>query len=336
MGFVKEAVVEFPMPIRGKEKVEQMTNQLVQSTAVRSLSFSNTGAASSDFWGGSFEYDNGKELLEETAQVKFVDDNFISTYSLELVAGENLVRADSATMFLVNESFVKAMGLAENQQALGEHVKFWGTDAPIAGVLKNFNTTSLHDPIKACIFQVGPGSYFKGAIKVHPPNLEQALVDLEEAWSAVYPEHIFEYHFLDETIERFYSEEKKLSKLVKLFVSLAIGIGAMGLFGLVSFVAKRRTKEIGVRKVLGASASSVVLLLSRHFVMLTVVAFLIAAPISYYLMRSWLSNFSFQIDLGVWVFIAGFAASVLIVALTIGYQTIRAALANPVEALKYE
>jgi ABC-type antimicrobial peptide transport system permease subunit len=110
----------------------------------------------------------------------------------------------------------------------------------------------------------------------------------------------------------------------------------MGLFGLVSFVAKRRTKEIGVRKVLGASASSVVLLLSRHFVMLTVVAFLIAAPISYYLMRSWLSNFSFQIDLGVWVFIAGFAASVLIVALTIGYQTIKAALANPVEALKYE
>lgn len=336
MGFVKEAVIEFPMPIRGKDNVEKLTNQIVQNTVIQSLSFSNTGAASSDVWGGSFEYDNGKEVIEETTQVKFVDENFVTTYGLEIVAGENLVQADSATMFLVNESFVKAMGLTENQQALGEYVKFWGTDAPIAGVLKNFNTTSLHDPIKACIFQVGPGSYFKGAIKVHPPNLEQALVDLEEAWSVVYPEHIFEYHFLDDTIERFYSEEKKLSRLVKLFVSLAIIIGAMGLFGLVSFVAKRRTKEVGVRKVLGASASSVVLLLSRHFVVLTFVAFLIAAPVSYYLMRSWLSNFSFQIDLGIWVFIAGFAASVLIVTLTIGYQTIRAALANPVEALKYE
>jgi ABC-type lipoprotein release transport system permease subunit len=336
MGFNKQAIIEFPLPIKGKDKVEQLTGKLVQSSAVQSLSFSNTGAASSDVWGGSFEYDNGMEVLEETTQVKFVDENFIETYGLQLAAGENLIKSDSATMFLVNESFVKAMGLQQNQEAIGQHVKFWGTDAPIAGVLNNFNTTSLHDPIKACIFQVGPGSYFRGAVKTHPEGLEKAIKDLEQAWTTVFPEHIFEYHFLDETIERFYSEEKKLSRLIKIFVSLAIVIGAMGLFGLISFVARKRTKEVGVRKVLGASAGSVVLLLSRNFILLTLVAFLIAAPVSYYVMQSWLTNFSYQIALNPGVFAVGLGLSLFIVLVTIGFQTLKAAMANPVEALRNE
>ena len=126
MGFDQQALIEFPLPVRGKEKVEQLTNQLVQSSAIRTVSFSNTGAASSDVWGGSFEYDNGNEMLEVSAQVKFVDANFIETYGLTLLAGENLVRSDSATMFLVNESLVAAMGLQNNQQAIGQQINFWG------------------------------------------------------------------------------------------------------------------------------------------------------------------------------------------------------------------
>ena len=335
MGINKDAVIEFPLPVRSKEHVEQITNRLAQSTAVKSLTFSNTGASSSDVWGGSFEYDNGKEVVEKSTQVKFIDENFMETYGLQLSVGENLIKSDSATMFLVNESFVTAMGLEENQ-VLGKYVKFWGTEAPIVGVLQNFNTTSLHDPIKACIFQVGARSYFRGAIKVYPQHLEQAIKDLEEAWVAVFAENIFEYSFLDENIERFYSEEKKLSKLVKLFVTLAIVIGAMGLFGLISFIAGKRTKEIGVRKVLGANATSVVMLLSRHFILLTLVAFLLAAPASYYLMQSWLANFSYQIPLRPEVFVAGLVLSLLIVLLTIGYQTLKAAWANPVDALRDE
>lgn len=336
MGLDREAVVEFPLPIRGKDKVEQITSQLEQSTAIQSISFSNTGAISSGGWGGSFEYDNGSEVVDESTQVKYVDQKFIETYGVQLATGENLVKADSATMFLVNEAFVKSMGLTNNEEALGEYVKFWGVEAPVVGVLKDFNTSSLHNPIKACIFLTGPNSFFRGAVKVNPDNIEQALADIQEIWTTVYPNHIFEYQFLDETIGRFYQEEQKLSKLVKLFVSLAIVIGAMGLFGLVSFVAKRRTKEVGVRKVLGASASSVVVLLSKHFILLTLIAFLIAGPLSYYVMKSWLSNFSYQIDLGFRVFVMGFIVSVLIVAFTIGYQTVKAALANPVEALRYE
>ena len=138
------------------------------------------------------------------------------------------------------------------------------------------------------------------------------------------------------SIARFYAEEKKLSQLVKIFVSLAIVIGAMGLFGLISFMVKRKTKEVGVRKVLGATATNVVMLLSRHFMMLTLIAFLIAAPISYYLMDSWLENFSYRIDLDIGTFLTGAVISLAIVGLTVGYRTIKAALANPVEALKYE
>ena len=335
MGFDQQALIEFPLPVKGKEIVEQLTHKLSQSSAIHALTFSNTGAAASDVWGGSFEYEDGNEMLEVSTQVKFVDANFIETYGLTLLAGENLTDLDSATMFLVNESFVKAMGLTQTQ-ALGRQVKFWGTDAPIVGVIKNFNTTSLHDPIKPCIFQVGPRRYFKGAIKIAPQNMERAISDLEVAWSEVFPQHIFEYRFLDETIERFYSEEKKLSQLVKIFVTLAIIIGAMGLFGLISFVAKKRTKEVGVRKVLGASAGSVVLLLSRNFILLTVLAFMVAAPISYYVMRSWLTNFSYQVALTPRVFLIGLSISLLIVIFTIGFQTLRAAQANPVDALRDE
>ena len=336
MGFDQQALIEFPLPVKGKDKVEQLTNKLSQSSAIHAMTFSNTGAAASDVWGGSFEYDDGKEMLEVSTQVKFVDANFIDTYGITLLTGENLADSDSATMFMVNESFVKAMGLTELEQALGREVKFWGTEAPIVGVLKNFNTTSLHDPIKACIFQVGPPRYFQGAIKVEPMNMEQAIEDLELAWSEVFPHHIFEYKFLDETIERFYSEEKKLSQLVKIFVTLAILIGAMGLFGLISFVAKKRTKEVGVRKVLGASAGSVVVLLSRNFILLTVLAFVVAAPISYFVMRSWLTNFSYQIALTPTVFIVGLTVSLVIVIFTIGFQTLKAAQANPVDALRDE
>jgi ABC-type antimicrobial peptide transport system permease subunit len=335
IGINKDAIIEYPLPVRSSENVEKLAYLLSQSPAVRSLTFSNTGASSSDVWGGSFEFNDGQEKVEKSTQIKFIDENFIETYGIQLKAGQNLIKSDSATMFLVNESFVQKMGMEENQ-VLGQHVTFWGTDAPIVGILKNFNTTSLHDPIKACIFQVGAGSYFKGAIKVHGQNLDQAIEDLEAAWVSVYPEHLFEYSFLDETIERFYSEEKKLSQLFKLFVSLAIIIGAMGLFGLISFIASKRTKEIGVRKVLGADASSVVMLLSKHFVFLTFIAFLLAAPASYYLMQSWLANFSYQIELSPFVFIMGLALSLIIVLMTIGYQTMRAAQANPVDALRNE
>jgi len=336
IGLKKEALIEFSLPIPGNEKIEQLTNYLQDNSSLTSISFSSTGAISDDGWGGTFEFDNGGEVIDEPTLVKYIDENFIKTYEVLLDVGENLVKADSATMFLVNESFVKSMGLQDNQQAVGQYIKFWGIEAPIVGVLKNFNTTSLHTPIKACIFLVGADSYFKGAVKVSATNAEQAIAGVKEAWLAVYPENIFEYHFLDQTIAQFYAEEKKLSQLVKIFVSLAIVIGAMGLFGLISFVVKRKTKEVGVRKVLGATVTNVVMLLSRHFMVLTLIAFLIAAPISYYVMSSWLENFSYRIDLGIGTFLTGAVISLAIVGLTVGYRTIKAALANPVEALKYE
>ena len=336
IGLVKEAIFEFPLPIRGKDKVDLLTNYLQTSSSISSISFSNTGATSDDAWGGSFEFDNGNEVIDEYTQVKYIDEKFVKTYGIVVDEGANLPKADSATMFLVNEAFVKAMGLDSNKQAVGQYIKFWGMEGPIKGVLRNFNTTSLHTPIKACVFLVGAGSYFRGAVKVSGTNMNQAIADVKKAWLVVYPENIFEYHFLDETIARFYSEEKKLSRLVQIFVSLAIVIGGMGLFGLISFVARRRNKEIGVRKVLGATAASVVLLLSKHFMVLTLFAFLIAAPISYYVMSSWLTNFSYQVDLRIWIFILGLLISLFIVGLTIGFQTIKAALANPVDALKYE
>ncbi|MGI9544877.1 MAG: ABC transporter permease, partial [Cyclobacteriaceae bacterium] len=199
LGFNKETIVEFPMPVRGSDKVDQMANSLSNNPMVTAMSFTSTGAASDDSWGGDFTFNNGQEIITRNTFVKFIDEDFLNTYGVRLRAGKNLRPADSANMFLVNESFVKAMGLSDAEQAVGRYVKFWGIEAPITGVIKDFNATSLHHPIKACIFMVGADSYHQGAVKILAENMPQTIKSIEEAWTAVYHDYIFEYHFLDET-----------------------------------------------------------------------------------------------------------------------------------------
>ena len=336
LGFNREAILEFPLPVRGPEKVDQMANNLGNNPMVTAVSFTSTGAASDDSWGGDFTFNNGQEIITRNTYVKFIDENFLNTYGVRLRAGKNLLPADSANMFLVNESFVRAMGLSDMEHALGQYVKFWGVEAPIMGVIKDFNATSLHNPIQACIFMVGADSYHQGAVKISAENIPLAIKSIEQAWTAVYQDYIFEYHFLDETIAQFYAEEEKIARIFKIFAALAIGIGCIGLFGLISFMTTRRIKEVGVRKILGASISNIVLLFSKHFILLTFVALFISIPLSYYAMHAWLENFTYRIDLGIGVFLAAAMISILIVALTVGFKTIQAAITNPVDSLRYE
>ena len=336
LGFDKEAILEFPMPVRNKENVRSMANLLEGNAQIKSVSFSSTGASSDNSWGGDFTFENGQEVINQYTHVKFMDENFLTTYGIGLGAGENLVQADSANMFLVNEAFVKAMGLADPELAVGQYVQIWGKEAPIAGVIKDFNTTSLHELIKPCVFMVGAESYHMGAVKITGNDISSTIASIDNAWSSTFPDHIFEYSFLDETITAFYDGEQRISLLFKVFAALAIIIGSIGLFGLISFIANRKIKEIGVRKVLGASVGNIVVLFSKEFVLLTIIAFAIAAPIGYYTMRSWLANFNYHIDLGVGIFILAVLISLLIVLVTIGYQSIKSAISNPIESLRYE
>ncbi len=336
MGIDKEAVVEFPMPLQGKKYSEIIRSELVNNVQVSSISFSNTGAASGDSWGGEFNYQNGQQKINAYTQVKFIDQQYLDTYGITLLVGSNITDRDTTTAFLVNQSFVKAMQLANPDLALGEFVEIWGRKAPIAGVVRDFNTRSLHEPIQPCIFMVDSETFHRGAVKFSGNNLPQFLTDIQHAWNTAFPQKIFQSNFLDESIASFYSDEKKISNLLSLFSGLAIIIGGIGLFGLITFVVTVKTKEIGIRKVLGSSVSEVTWLISRPLMFLTLASFLVAGPVSYLFMKSWLSDFSFRIDLGWTYFVAGLFLSILLVVFTSGYKTTTAALANPVSSLRTE
>jgi len=169
-----------------------------------------------------------------------------------------------------------------------------------------------------------------------PVNVEETLHGIEKLWASAFPDYIYEYKFLDQKIDEFYKRENEISQLYKIFAGIAILISCLGLYGLVSFMALQKTKEVGIRKVLGASASSIVYLFSKEFSILISIAFLIAAPISYFIMQKWLQDFAYRIEMGAGIFMLAVFGSMLFAWFTVGYHSIKAAIANPVKALKYE
>jgi ABC-type antimicrobial peptide transport system permease subunit len=336
MGFNKEAIVEVSLPQRDDDKLTRLKTLLLQHPAVTRVSFSNTGAASGNSWSGNYKLTVGSEVKEANAQVKFVDEDFLETYELQLLAGADHARTDSVWQYLVNEAFVAEAGFAgKENELLGKPVEIWGRKGHVNGIVKNFNTKSLHNEMTPVMMLV-QNRYFQAGIKIDMRQVKEALAAIEAAWSAVYPENVFDYGFLDESIAKFYEDEEKTAALINTFTVIAIVIGCMGLLGLVSYMATQRTKEIGIRKVLGATVTNVTALLSKDFVKLVLLANVIAWPVAWWAMNKWLQNFAYRIDVGWWVFALAGGLALLIALLTVSTQAIRAALANPVEALRYE
>jgi len=207
---------------------------------------------------------------------------------------------------------------------------------PIVGVVKDFKTNSLREEVKPLTIASRKSFYFVLAIKMRTNNISQTTAQVQKAWEKSFPEYAFNSHFVDETIEQFYRQEKQLSLLYKIFAGIAIFISCLGLYGLVSFMAAQKTKEVGIRKVLGASVSSIVYLFSKEFTILIAIAFVIAAPVAWYLMNNWLQGFVFRINIGLGVFVLAIITSIIIAWITVGYKAVRAAVANPVKSLRSE
>jgi ABC-type antimicrobial peptide transport system permease subunit len=207
---------------------------------------------------------------------------------------------------------------------------------PIVGVVKDFHSRPLQEEIRPCLLAAHRRIYEEAGIKIEAAGMKEALAHIEKVWSATFPEFVYSFEFLDERIANFYQEEQKISQLFRAFTAIAIFIGCIGLFGLISFMAAQRTKEIGVRKVLGASVQNILLLFSREFALLIGAAFLVAAPVAYFVMQNWLEDFAYRISIGAGVFALALGVTLLIAAFTVGYRATKAALANPVEALRYE
>ncbi len=271
-----------------------------------------------------------------TSDLKLADAHYIATYDLKLIAGRNYVASDTISEFVVNETFAQKLGLTP-QEIIGKTFRLGRRrDLPVVGVVQDFHTRPLQETIRPCLLAANWRAYYEAGIKLEAANMKEALAHIEKAWSATFPEFVFSYQFLDERIAGFYAEEQKRSQLFRAFSVIAIFIGGLGLFGLISFMAAQKTKEIGVRKVLGASVQNILLLFSREFAALIGVAFVLAAPAAYFVMQSWLNNYPYRIALGLSVFGLALGVTLAIAAVTIGYRAFKAASANPVEALRYE
>jgi putative ABC transport system permease protein len=244
---------------------------------------------------------------------------------------------DSASAFILNET---AARLYNWDTAVGREITWLDDDSTrrgtIIGVAKDFHFQSLHRGIEPLIFHVLPAGFNYFLVKIGGKDIPRALSGLEEKWKTFAPDRPFEYSFLDEELAALYRSEESMQAVIGDFSFLAILIACLGLFGLASFTMQQRTREIGVRKVLGASVAGIVLMLSKNFTRLVLVAFVVASPLAYFAMNTWLQNFAYHTEIGIGVFVWSGLLALLIALLTVSTQAIRAALANPVEALRYE
>jgi putative ABC transport system permease protein len=340
MGFDRDAIINVNMPgdSLSLTKREALKTQLLQQPFIKNVSYGTFAITDDSHWGSSFTFDNAAKSVDFNADLKWADADVFKTYGMQMAAGKPYRPSDTVREFVVNESLVKQLGIRNPQDILGKKIDFWGGQlvGPVVGVVKDFNASSMKDAMYPVV--MAPWKYVYGtmSVKIQPQNIQQTLAFIEKTWNATYPEYVYSFQFLDDKIAGFYEQENQLSQLYKIFAGIAIFISCLGLYGLVSFMAVQRTKEIGIRKVLGASAGSIIYLFSKEFILLIVVAFAIAGPLGYYFMHEWLNNFSFRITIGAGVFVITVAASIAIAWLTVGFQAIKAALANPIKSLRAE
>ncbi len=309
---------------------------LLQIPGTASVSFNSDAPSSDNNWSSNFAYDRGNDL-NFPMFLKFGDEDYLKTFGLQLAAGRNYTRSDTIKEVLVNETVLKKLGLRNPDDAIGKTLRLGsGGWNRIVGVVKDFKTNSLREEIKPTLISSSSKDYGRVAVKLHNANIISARKAIEAAWNKYYPEYAFSGSFLDENIARFYQQEEQLSLLYKIFAGLAIFISCLGLYGLVSFMAVQRVKEVGIRKVLGASIGNIVYLFSKEFTILITIAFVIAVPVAWWLMSNWLNNFAYRISMGIGVFALAVIISIGIAWITVGYKAIKAAVANPVKSLRTE
>lgn len=274
-------------------------------------------------------------------QTYFCDYDFTETMGMELAAGRDFSRefgADTLQGFLINETAAKAFGWNDPDDAISKEIQFAGSPRrfQVIGVVRDFHSQSLREKIMPAIIGYNSNIHFFAFVRIRPGNIPQTIATLRENWQQLVPGYTFDYSFLDNDFDKLYKSEDILGKLLGSFSLLTIFIACLGLFGLASFMADQRTKEIGVRKVLGASVKSIVFLLSKEFTKLVAFAFIVAIPVAWFAMEGWLDDFVYRIAITPQTFVLAGILALLIAWLTVSYQSIKASLANPVDALKYE
>ncbi|MBO9637591.1 MAG: ABC transporter permease [Siphonobacter aquaeclarae] len=335
LGYTASSVVMLPVPDRSVS-LSLIRNELSRVPGVESVTLcTHAPTASMLNQTSSHRFGNRTEDEKWEVAVKPADARYLSTFHISLLAGRNFPDTDSLRGYLVNETYVRKLGL-KPADVIGQRFRLWGESAPIYGVVKDFHNQSLDNPIEPVVIYASPSEFTSAALRVKTGQLTETLASAQAAWEKLFPDYLYRQTFLDDQIAQLYETEDLILQLVRLFTGLAVLIGCVGLYGLVSFMAAQKTKEIGVRKVLGASLWQILGLFGGEFLRLMLLAFVVAAPLGGWAMSAWLSEFTFRIPMEWSVFAVSVALTGLIVLLTVGWKAFQAASLNPAKSLKTE
>lgn len=348
LGFDRDQIMFFQM--RGDsmfENYETFKNELRNVPGIKNVSIGYGFPGDATAGDGIIVPKDGEQVHHGVTHL-MVDYDYINTLNVQVLAGRPFskdYKTDADHAFMINETAVRELGYGSPEKALGQTLRWnmWNDadkdtlkEGKIIGVVKDFHFKSLYDKVDPTVLQIFPGANWKVAVKVDAQNIAGAIEQVEKVWSKFAPDYPIEYIFMDENFEKMYKAEDKLKTLLWIFTGIAIFVACLGLLGLAAYAAERRKKEIGIRKVLGADNSAIVALLSKEFLALIVVSALIAFPLAWYAMQTWLQDFAYRIDIPVWAFLLAGIAAAAVALITISYQALKAAMANPVTNLRFD
>ncbi|MBS1947258.1 MAG: ABC transporter permease [Bacteroidetes bacterium] len=344
MGFRKNAIINFNAPYNYQhpdDKQFVLQQKLQAIPGIEKLSLAGEPPASISLAISTMKFNKDGKEIEATVQVKQADTNYFDLYRMKIIAGRNLQQSDTVREYLANEAYAKFLGYQNPADLVGKMINQGKNKIPIVGVLADFNTNSLHSKVGPLVYTCQARSHhtFSVLLSSNGKNTDgwkKTISQITSVWKEVYPEDDFSYTFFDKSIEAFYKTEQQTAQLMNWAAALSIIIGCLGLLGLVIYTTTQRTKEIGVRKVLGASVTQIVSLLSKDFIRLVIIAFIIVTPLAWWAMNKWLEDFAYRTTISWWVFAVTGFVMILIALLTLSIQTIRSATVNPVESLRTE
>ncbi|MET1258605.1 ABC transporter permease [Flagellimonas sp. DF-77] len=320
-------------------QLEGLKERLSKINGVQSVSRCLTSPGATDMtWGTAVRYNNNPEDEEFSIQLKAADSDYLNTFEIPLLAGRNYIERDSVYEVVVNATFAKKVGVSDPSQLLGKNIALFSGSlgGTIVGVVEDFHDRSFEESINPVFMVAEPDFYGDFALKLNTEQLSETLTGIEKEWTDLFPAHIFNYTFLDDRVAQQYEAEQRFLSLSKVFSILAILIGCLGVYGLISFFVTQKTKEIGIRKVLGSNLAQILSLLAKDFVAMILVSGAIATPIAYLIMGRWLENYTFKTELSWWIFALAIGGMVGIAMATITYKALKAARVNPITSLRTE
>ena len=341
LGFNKERVVVLPTNADIIRDLGSVKNRLLQNPGIVSVSAAKRVPSGRllDSSGTTIYRDDQLVPIQFRIAMLMIDHDYFDTYEMPIVAGRNFskeIDSDSTEAFVINEIAVKRLGWDSPQDAVGEQYDSFGRNGRIIGVVKDFHFESMHNEIAPMVFFITSFNLNSLSIRLRPGDIAGTMDFLRGIWLEYRPNYPFSYYFIDERFDALYANEEKLGNIFGIFSGIAVFIACLGLLGLVAFTTEQRTKEIGIRKVLGAKSSDIVFLIAKEFIRLVIAANIVAVPIIYYLMNDWLQSFAYRIEISYPVFIVAALLTLFITLATVGYQAIKASLTNPIETIRYQ